>query len=204
MHKRRRVASGNVCTTEEDATEEPATDLDKLIHQHGNQVYFHAPVSRESILALVRCLCDAENAIYSSKIVTRDRHIQLFIHSEGGDAYAGLSGMNHIQKFKTPIHTISDGFVASAATFLLLGGAKRYAMPHSTILIHQLTTCFWGKYAELIDEMENSHQLMRTIRAIYKKNTTITKKRLNSLLKKELTITAEECVEYGIVMGYHD
>ena len=130
-----------------------------------------------------------------------DPYIVMFIHSEGGDAYSGLSGMNHIQSSSVPIYTVSDGFVASAATFLLLGGAKRFAMPHSTILIHQLSTAFWGKYADLIDEMANTHQLMNTLRTLYKKHTTLRKKKLEQLLQKELTMTADQCMKHGFVQG---
>ena len=188
------------CVRNEEGADEEDAD-DKMVYQAGNRVYFYAPVSRQSILSLIRRLREAEKAIGSSDIVVADPHIVLFIHSEGGDAYAGLSGMDHIRNSRIPIHTVSDGFVASAATFLLLGGSKRFTLPHSSILIHQLTTSFWGKYADLIDEMENSHQLMETIKSIYKQFTTMKTKKLNSLLKKELTMSASECVEYGVVSG---
>ena len=183
---------------DEDESEE---DLDKVVRQIGNRVYFHASVSRESILALIDRLNAAENAALTMFPRATDAFVLLFIHSEGGDAYAGLSGMNHIQQSRVRIITVSDGFVASAATFLLLGGARRYAMAHSCVLIHQVSGLFWGKYAELQDEMQNSTQLMRILRRLYRSRTKMNKKKLDRMLKKELTLTARECVKNGLVDG---
>ena len=53
------------------------------------------------------------------------------------------------------------GFVASAATFLLLAGAERLAMPNAHILIHQIRTGFWGKFNDLLDEVR-AHPAHRT------------------------------------------
>lgn len=182
-----------------DETDDASTEtLEKMVRQVGNRIYFHAPVSRESIMMLIRRIEEAEVAAFAA----RNTHMVLYIHSEGGDAHAGLSGMNHVQNARLPITTVADGLVASAGTFLLLGGRRRLAMPHSVILIHQLSTAFWGKYAELVDEMKNSQQLMKTLSQLYRKKTRLNKKRVRSLLKKELTMTARECVNNGIVDGF--
>ena len=183
--------------TDDSEDAQTANDPEKTIVQLGNRVYFHAPVTRDSVLVLIKRIHEAEVAAMGSS----DPAVLLFIHSEGGDAHAGLSAMNHIQNARLPITTIADGFTASAATFMLLGGKRRLAMPNSTVLIHQLSTAFWGKYADLIDEMHNSKQLMRTLNALYKQHTKLTKQRLRVLLKKELNLTAAECVREGIVEG---
>lgn len=183
-------------TTDEEDDGEGKDASNELVHQSKNRVYFHAPVNRKTILALVKSLEDAQVHAQTNCL---PRHVLLFIHSEGGDAYAGLSGMNHIQTASVPVITIADGFVASAATFLLFGGYKRYCMPHSVVLIHQVSTGFWGKHAELIDEMQNSNQLMDTIRSLYASRSSLKKKKLESILQKELTMTAQECIKAGIV-----
>lgn len=184
-----------------DDEDEPEENLDKVVQQIGNRVYFHASVSRESILALIEKLNAAENAALTMFPRATDAFVLLFIHSEGGDAYAGLSGMNHIQQSRVNIITVSDGFVASAATFLLLGGKRRYAMAHSCVLIHQVSGLFWGKYAELQDEMQNSTQLMKILRKLYRKKTKMTNKKIDIMLKKELTLTSQKCVRFGLVDG---
>lgn len=176
--------------------EDPTVDvLEKMVRQVGSRVYFHAPVTRRSVMVLIQRIAEAETAAFAA----HEKRILLYIHSEGGDAHAGLSAMNHIQNARIPVTTVADGLVASAGTFLLLGGKHRLAMAHSVILIHQLSTTFWGKYAELVDELKNSQQLMQTLSHLYRRKTRLDKKRVRSLLQQELTMTARECVENGIV-----
>ena len=131
--------------------------------------------------------------------LNEDPKIYLHIQSDGGDAYAGLSAMDFLNRCKIPIVTIIDGFVASAATFILLGGSEIKMSRHSHILIHQIRTEFWGKFDELCDEMKNSENLMYMVRNIYKSNSSMPKKVIDSLLKKELYISCEECLKYKIV-----
>lgn len=193
-----RIESRRFRATDEDVVDgEP--DLEKMVKQVDNRVYFHAVVSRPSVLLMIDKLHAAENAALTLFPRPTDAYVMLFIHSEGGDAYAGLSGMNHIENSRVPIVTISDGFVASAATFLLLGGVRRYAMPQSCILIHQVSSTFWGKYAELQDEMHNSTQLMTTLVNLYRRKTHLKRQRVKKMLTKELTLTATKCVKRGIV-----
>ena len=85
--------------------------------------------------------------------------IFLYIHTDGGDAYAGLSAMDHIKNMRVPVHTVVDGLCASAGTFILMGGEKKYALRHSSVLIHQLRLGFWGTYEDLKDEMQNSDKI---------------------------------------------
>lgn len=188
---------------EEDAEDAPV-DLEKTVRQMDNCVYFHTAVSRESILLLVEKIRAAETAALAMFRRATDAYILLFIHSEGGDAYAGLSGLNHIQQSRVRVITVSDGFVASAATFLLLGGVRRYAMTHSCVLIHQVSGMFWGKYAEMQDDLKNSTQLMDMLRRLYREKTIIKPKRLEKMLQGELTLSATQCLKYGIVDGMYD
>lgn len=192
---RRRVSSEE----DEDSSEETPDADASMVRQIRNRVYFHSEVTRKSVLDLLEKLSAAETYALTHEC----DGIKLFIHSEGGDAYAGLSGMNHIQTCRVPVTTIADGFVASAATFLLLGGRSRFGMEHSTILIHQVRTGFWGKFADLVDEMQNSEQLMNILRNIYSTHTRIKKKRLETILNKELTMTAAQSIENGIIEGIY-
>lgn len=192
---RRRVSSDE----DEDSSEETPDVESSMVRQFRNRVYFHSEVNRKSVLDMVEKLSAAEAYALTHECDS----IKLFIHSEGGDAYAGLSGMNHIQTCRVPVTTIADGFVASAATFLLLGGRVRFGMEHSTILIHQVRTGFWGKFADLVDEMQNSEQLMNILRSIYSTHTCIKKKRLDTILNKELTMTATQSIENGIIQGIY-
>ena len=177
---------------EEDDDDENGEEGDDVI-QMRNIVFFHAPVSRATILKLIQKLDEA-----ATFVLTHDLEVILYIHSEGGDAYAGLSGMNHIQTCRARVHCVADGLVASAATFLLLGGHKRSGLQHSTVLIHQLSTGFWGKFVDLQDEVQNSQQLMTILADLYTTKTKLKRSKVEKIMKKELTMTASHCVEIGL------
>lgn len=181
-------------------TKETDGDEDEVdVTQDEDKVYFYAEVTRHSILLLLQCLEKATKHALQHCTDLNACTVYLYIFSDGGDAMAGLSAFDHIRNNRVPVTTVADGFVASAATFLLLGGAYPVAMQHSTVLIHQLTTGFWGKYADLIDEMHNSESLMRTISSIYAEHTKLSKPTLDGLLSKEKNMSAEECLRMGFV-----
>lgn len=68
-----------------------------------------------------------------------DKDISLYINSPGGSVYAGLGIYDTMQFIKPDVSTICVGMAASMGAFLLAAGAegKRYALPHSRIMIHQ-------------------------------------------------------------------
>ena len=168
-HKRHRANDDDDNASDDDESPE--------VIQIRNRVYFHCPVTRKTVLALIQKLEEAE----TYALTNEQPSIYLFIHSEGGDAYAGLSAMNHVQTRRLPVDTVADGFVASAATFILLGGRVRYGMRHAAVLIHQLTTGFWGKFEFMKDEVTNSAQLMDTFRDLYTRETRMKKKKVNKV-----------------------
>ena len=167
-----------------------------------NSIFFYTDVTRTSIMNLCKEIRKLESKLQKLKIeykLNEDPKIYLHIQSDGGDAYAGLSAMDFLKRCTIPIVTLVDGFVASAATFILLGGKEVKMNEHSHILIHQIRTQFWGKFDELCDEMKNSANLMNMVRAIYRENSSMPKKVIDTLLTKELYLSAEECLRYKIV-----
>ncbi len=71
--------------------------------------------------------------------VEADKGIQLYVNSPGGSVYAGLGIYDTMQYIKPEVSTLCTGLAASMAAVLLCAGAKgkRYALPHSRIMIHQ-------------------------------------------------------------------
>ena len=176
---------------EEEKTDE---DTDQIVKTIGNKIYFYAEVNKENVFKLIEALHHTTKGslgLYNE--------VRLFINSNGGDAYAGLSAMDHIAKNPIPVTTVADGLVASAATFLLLAGQKRIALSNSFILVHQLSTGFWGKYCDLVDELKNSKCLMNKIKEIYSEKTDVSSKRLDDMLSKELIIDSKRARELGFV-----
>lgn len=163
-----------------------------MVQRDGTSIYFYADVTRSTVCKLYRALREAAT-------VAGGGDVYVYIHSSGGDAYAGMSALDHMRAFRgATITTIADGFVASAATFLLLGGTRRIAMPHSHVLIHQVSAEFWGKYEELRDEMKNSTSLMRLMTQVYTRYTRMKEGKVKALLKSEVAVNAEKCVRLGI------
>ena len=169
------------------------------VTRDGVAVYFHADVTKTTVLKLLKCVREASACALQHSHPLHQPTVYLYIHSGGGDAYAGLSAMDHLRNNRVPITTVADGMVASAASFLLLAGTHRLAFRHSHILIHQLSTGFEGKYAEMLDEMQNSNSLMDTLRTIYREHTTLPTKRMDRLLSKEIAMSAERCLKDGFV-----
>ena len=161
-----------------------------------NCVYFYAEISRENILTLREKLDEATKNANENQF--KKKCIYLYINSGGGCAYAGISGLNMIKKYPCKIITIADGFVASAATLLYLAGTKRYITQFSQVLIHQVSTAFYGKYTELKDEVKNSTDLMQSFRTFYKNTTILTPELIDQYLSKELCFTSRECKKYGL------
>lgn len=179
----------------------------KLIYRRGCDVFFWIDVTQQSILRLLELIHEATEETIKQQKKKKFRGqpfqptVRLFIQSYGGDVFAGLSAMAHIRTNRIPITTIADGMVASAATLILLGGKVRYIMPHSHILIHQLSTGFFGKHQDLIDESRNATNLMLSLSKIYLTETTLGEKRIKKLMAKELDLTTDQCIKFGIVSG---
>jgi ATP-dependent Clp endopeptidase proteolytic subunit ClpP len=189
------------CLTATDDPEDPSADDDDVaeVGQIDNCVYFYGPVEEKRNLALLRALHAASRVALERCDWPEQARVYLYINSSGGDAYAGLGAMDQIRLNRVPIVAIAEGFVASAATFMLLGAHERKAMTHAKVLIHQLSTGFWGKYNDLLDEMQNSKELMATITEVYKDRTRLTTKHIERLLRKELHMSASDALQHGIV-----
>lgn len=168
-------------------------------------VYFYASVTPGNVLKLITCLREANECALTHTHMENAPRVYLYIHSDGGDAYAGLSGMDHIRMNPVPITTIVDGMVASAASFLLLGAAVRKCMPNSFVRIHQVSISgFEGKFVDFVDEFQNTNSLMDTVREVYLSNTSLSSDRLEEILRKEIDMNATTCVSEGIVHSVVD
>ena len=128
-----------------------------------------------------------------------DIPIHLYINSFGGSIFSGFSAMDALIASKLPVITIVDGVCASAATFLSVVGTKRYITTHSYMLIHQLSSFHWGKFEEFKDNMKNLEKFMTLIKGVYGKYTRMPEEKLEEILKHDIFLDAEECLEYNLV-----
>jgi len=182
----------------EDEEEEPEELEDiKVIDNH---IYFYADVTMKSILNLTEVIKKTTNTFLHLNIQL-DTELELYLHinSGGGDVFAVLSIINLIQNNKININTIIEGQACSAATILAMVGSTRQITENSYMLIHNISSEFWGKMHEFEDEMKNLTLLTKDIKKMYTKFSNINSKQLEKLLKKDLLLNAKTCLNYGLV-----
>lgn len=175
---------------------------DTKIERDFNHIYFYSEVDRDSIYELGKLLSEAEEEVVLTNLKLKGNSqipIYLHINSYGGSVYAAFAGIDNIQSCSVPVYTIVEGAVASAGTILSVVGEKRYIRPNANMLIHQLSSCCWGKMAEIEDEYKNLEQMMKRIKDIYLEHTQIPKKELTELLKHDLWLDADKSLKYGLV-----
>ena len=174
---------------------------EKYISVHENKIYYYAGVNRESAVELNKKVGELESKslTMSNTLDIETPPIKVLINSGGGSITAGISSMDTILRCKVPVETYVDGFCASAATFLSVVGKKRYMSRNSYMLIHQLSSNFWGKYSEFEDEKQNLDLMMETIKNVYKEYTKVPMKKINEILKHDLLWDASTCLKYGLI-----
>jgi ATP-dependent Clp endopeptidase proteolytic subunit ClpP len=177
----------------------PASE--KYIAVYENKIYYYANVNRESAVELNKKVGELESkSLTMSKTLDIDTpSIKVLINSGGGSITAGISSMDTILRCKVPVETYVDGFCASAATFLSVVGDNRFMSRNSYMLIHQLSTGFWGKYSEFEDEKQNLDLMMDTIKNVYKEYTKVPMKKIDEILKHDLMWDARTCLKYGLI-----
>ena len=139
---------------------------EKHITVQDNKIYYYSNVNRNSCSELNKKIGELEGKYLgtASSLGIEPPTIKLMINSGGGSVVSGIASMDTILRTQVPIHTYVDGFAASAATFLSVVGDYRFMSRNSYMLIHQLSTTFWGTYSNFEDEKQNLDLMMKTIK----------------------------------------
>ena len=130
-----------------------------------------------------------------------DKDISLYIHCPGGVISAGLAIYDTMQLIRPAVSTICVGLAASMGTLLLCSGAKgkRYALPNSTIHMHQ---AFGGAQGQAADVAIAAREIMRMqelIRSIIVKHTGQTLEKITHDTDRDFYLNPQQAVEYGLV-----
>ena len=166
-----------------------------------NHIYFYSEVERSKMLELNKVIRELDIKLQKDAISLSIPLPKIYLHinSYGGSIFAGLSTLDTIRTTKCDIITIIEGCAASAGTMISIVGKERWMQKHSYMLIHQLSSSSWGKYSELVDDMENNNKLMEMIKALYSQYTEVPPTHLEEILKHDLWWDAHKCLEYGLV-----
>jgi ATP-dependent Clp protease protease subunit len=130
-----------------------------------------------------------------------DKDIQLYINSPGGSVTSGLSIYDTMQFVACDISTICIGQAASMGALLLAGGAsgKRYALPHSRIMVHQPSAGFQGQATDIEIHAKEVLELKRRLNEIMAKHTGQTVKQIEKDLERDNFMGGEDAVKYGLI-----
>ena len=131
------------------------------------------------------------------------KDIQLYINSPGGSVTAGMAIYDTMQYIKCDVSTICLGMAASMGAFLLAGGAKgkRFALPHSTIMIHQPSGGAQGQATEIQIVADHIAQTKRTLNELLAANTGQPIEVVERDTDRDNYRTAEEARAYGLIGG---
>lgn len=131
-----------------------------------------------------------------------EKDINLYINSPGGSVSAGLAIYDTMQYIKPQVSTICVGMAASMGAVLLAGGAekKRYALPHSKIMIHQ--PWIGGLQGQTTDIEIHAKEMVKTRDKLYKILANHTGKTTDEIMKdcdRDYYLTTPEAIEYKLI-----
>jgi len=168
-----------------------------------NKIYFYEEVDKNTIYKLNKAIREINFKLIAAdpeKYLNGEKdNIDLYIHSYGGSVLSAFAAIDVIDGNKIPINTYVEGGAASAGTLISVVGKKRFISKRGYMLIHQLSSVHWGKFEELKDDMQNSENLMKAIKDIYKQYAKIPSRDLEDILKHDLWLDAKKCLEWGLV-----
>lgn len=129
------------------------------------------------------------------------KDIQLYINSPGGSVTAGMMIYDTMQYIKCDVSTICLGMAASMGAFLLSSGAKgkRYALPNSTIMIHQPSGGAQGQATEIEINAQHILKIRERMNRLMAANTGQSYETICADTERDNWKTAEEALAYGLI-----
>lgn len=129
------------------------------------------------------------------------RDISLYINSPGGSVTDGLGIYDTMQYVNCDVSTICLGLAASMGQFLLCAGApgKRYALPHSRILMHQPSGSMQGQASDIAIQAEQIVYLKKMMAERIAFHTGQSVERIEADSDRDRWFTADEALEYGFI-----
>jgi ATP-dependent Clp protease protease subunit len=130
-----------------------------------------------------------------------DKDINLYINSPGGSITAGLAIYDTMQYVKSDITTICTGQASSMAALLLAAGTKgkRFALPHSRIMIHQPMGATQGQATDIDIQAKEIIRLKQELNEIFALHTGQDKDKVRGDSERDFFMSGQEALEYGIV-----
>ena len=175
--------------------------------QRGERVYdIYSRLLEERIVFLAGPISDALANLIIAQILflaSRDsnKDIKLYINTPGGSVTAGLAIYDTIQYIDCDVSTICIGMAASMGATLLAAGTKgkRFALPNSEILLHQVAGGIKGQATEIEIEAKQILKIKEKLNQILAKHTGQPLKKVEKDTDRDFYLSAEEAKKYGII-----
>ena len=175
--------------------------------QYGERAYdIYSRLLKERIVFLAGPIIDpVANSIIAQMLFLAskdsEKDIQIYINTPGGSVTAGLAIYDTMQYVKCPVSTVCVGMAASMGATLLAAGAKgkRFALPNSEILLHQVMGEAGGQAVEIEITAKQIIKIKDKLNKILSKHTGQPLEKVERDTDRDFYLSAEEAKEYGII-----
>ncbi|MDP6482175.1 MAG: ATP-dependent Clp endopeptidase proteolytic subunit ClpP [Acidimicrobiales bacterium] len=130
-----------------------------------------------------------------------EQDIYLYINSPGGQVSSGMAIYDTMQYIKPDVQTICIGQAASMGALLLAAGTKgkRFALPHSRIMIHQPSGGFQGQHTDIEIQAKEITRIRQILDTIIAAHTGQNQKKVREDTERDHYMTGEEAKKYGLI-----
>ena len=175
--------------------------------QYGERAYdIYSRLLKERIIFLAGPINDiVANSIIAQMLflTSQDpkKDIKLYINTPGGSVTAGMAIYDTMQYVKCPISTVCVGLAGSMGATLLAAGekGKRFALPNSQVLLHQVAGGVTGEAIEIEITAKQIIKIKERLNNILAKHTSQSLEKISRDTDRDFYLTAEEAKEYGII-----
>ena len=173
----------------------------------GERAYdIYSRLLKERVVFLVGPVNDATANVVVAQMLfleseNPDKDIHFYINSPGGSVSAGMAIYDTMQFIKPDVSTLCTGMAASMAAFLLAAGAKgkRFALPNSTVMIHQPLGGFQGQASDIEIHAKYILSLRERLNKLLAQHTGQSVEKIDRDTDRDNFLTAEDSVGYGLV-----
>jgi ATP-dependent Clp protease protease subunit len=175
--------------------------------KYGERVYdIYSRLLKERIIFLAGPITDGlANSVIAQMLYLASedpkKEIQLYINSPGGSVTAGLALYDTMQFVKCPVATICFGLAGSMGAVLLAAGekGKRFALPNTEILLHQIAGGVTGQAVEIEITAKQIIKIKNVLNKILSKHTSQPLNKIEKDTDRDFYMSAQEAKEYGVI-----
>ena len=173
---------------------------------NGERIYdIYSKLLNNRIIFLNGEINDDVSSLIVSELLYLDslnhQDIHIYINSPGGSVTSGLAIIDTMNLIKSDVSTLSVGLCASMAAVILAAGTKnkRYSLPNSEIMIHQVLGGVEGKASDVKIQAERILKMKKKLNNILATLTGKSIKKINKDTEKDYYLNPKEAIKYGLI-----